>query len=262
MNDRTPTGDLDAAEPGHSLRPLGRLHGYQIAGGDPDVRGWAVLGADGKKAGEVHDLIVDVDAGRVRYLDVLVDPDLLAAPAGAAVPAATITAHAAMAGLAPLITETVVRSTLTETEDSMTRDHHLDSERHVLIPIGHARLEPQHDWVKIEDLTAGQIAELPDYDYGNLDRDAEARLRQYFDRTSGHAPGDDVYASPSFDQDRFYGTRRRTGPTRADTARTAGLAQGNESSGAAPDRPVRPVTGELDRAEETAEPREVGDRRS
>ncbi|MEA2602464.1 MAG: photosynthetic reaction center subunit [Acidobacteriota bacterium] len=271
MSDRTPTGDLDAADPGHSLRPLGRLHDYQIVDGDPDVRGWAVLGSDGVQVGEVSDLLVDTDAGQVRYLDVAIDTDRLDASATTATtgdetprllgaPTGTVTAHAAMAGLAPLITESVVRSTLSDEENALTRDqHHGFESRHVLVPIGHARLDPQHDQVHLEDLTAGQIAELPDYDYGNLDRDAEARLRQYFDRTSGHAPGSDVYASPSFDADRFYGARRRTGPARTDTARTAGLAQGNESSGGAP---ARPVTGELDRAGETAEPHEVGARRS
>lgn len=268
MNDRIPTGDLDAADPGHPFRPLSRLHDCQIVEGDPDVRGWAVLGADGKQVGAVSDLLVDTDAGQVRYLDVAIDTDRLDASAAPApeppgllgAPAGTVTAHAAMAGLAPLITESVVRSTLSDEENALTRDqHHGFDSRHVLVPIGHARLDPEHDRVHLEDLTAGQIAELPDYDYGNLDRDAEARLRQYFDRISGHAPGGDVYASPSFDADRFYGTRRRT---QADTARVAGLAPGNESSGGAPARPVRPVTGELDRVEETAEPHEVGARRS
>jgi len=274
MSDRTPTGDLDAAVPGHSLRPFSRLHGYQIVEGDPDVRGWVVLGADGKAAGEVADLLVDVEAGRVRYLDVRVDPDLLGAEApsvGATVassevlvlpeplgaPMGTITAHVAMAGLPPLFAETVVRSTLTDTENDMTRHHHLDSERHVLIPIGHARLDPQHDQVKVEDLTAGQIAELPDYDRDTLDPEAESRLRQMFDRITGHAPGADFYAGPSFNEDRFYGPRRQGTP--AATARTAGLATGGESSGGAP---ARPVTGELDRAGEAAEPQEVGARRS
>ena len=272
MSDRTPTGDLDAALPGHSLRPFSRLHGYEIAEGDPDVRGWVVLGEDGKAAGEVSDLLVDVEAGRVRYLDIRIDPDLLGAeapPAGAVVasspealpeplgaPVGTITAHAAMAGVAPLFTETVVRATLTDTENDMTRDHHLDSERHVLIPIGHARLDPQHDQVKVEDLTAGQIAELPDYDRDTLDREAESRLRQWFDRTFSHTQAADFYMGPSFDEDRFYSSRRRSTP--ADTARAAGLAAGGESSGGAP---ARPITGELDRAGEAAEPHEVGARR-
>ncbi len=254
MSDRTPTGDLDAALPGHSLQPFSRLHGYEIAEGDPDVRGWIVLGADGKAAGEVSDLLVDVEAGRVRYLDVRIDPDLLGAEAP---PAGAVVASSPEAGVAPLFTETVVRSTLTDTENDMTRDHHLDSERHVLIPIGHARLDPQHDQVKVEDLTAGQLAELPDYDRDTLDREAESRLRRVFDRITGHAPGADFYASPSFNEDRFYGSRRRDTP--ADTARAAGLAAGGESSGGAP---ARPITGELDRAGEAAEPQEVGARRS
>jgi hypothetical protein len=255
MNDRAPTGDLDAAEPGHTLKPLSRLHDYEIVEGDPDVRGWAVVGADGRKVGEVADLLVDTDASRVRYLDVAVDTDLLDAPAGPGneavatapgllgTPAGLVTAHSAMAGVAPLFTEDVVRSTLSDEENALTREHHLGSEsRHVLIPIGRARLDPEHDRVSVEELTAGQIAELPAYDSGDLDREAEARVRQAFDR--------EPYASPLFDEDRFYGPRRQTRRTRAETARGAGLAAG----GATPtSEQERTITGELDRAVEARE---------
>ncbi|HEX3556162.1 MAG TPA: PRC-barrel domain-containing protein [Thermoanaerobaculia bacterium] len=263
MNDRAPTGDLDAAEPSHTLKPLGRLHDYEIVEGDPDVRGWAVVGADGRKVGEVSDLLVDTDAGRVRYLDVAVDADLLDAPAGAGngapeaapgllgTPAGLVTAHSAMGGAAPLFTEDVVRSTLSDAENALTRDHHLGMDsRHVLIPIGRARLDPAHDQVSLEELTAGQIAELPDYDSGDLDREAEARVRRVFDRGVGHAPGAAPDASPLFDEDRFYGSRRRTGETRAETARGAGLAAGGATPAGGQDRPL---TGELDRAVEAPE---------
>ncbi|MBW8874598.1 MAG: PRC-barrel domain-containing protein [Acidobacteria bacterium] len=264
MNDRAPTGDLDAAEPGHTLKPLSRLHAYEIVEGDPDVRGWAVVGADGRKVGEVSDLLVDTDAGRVRYLDVAVDTDLLDAPAGPGneavvtgpgllgTPAGLVTAHSAMAGVAPLFTEDVVRSTLSDAENALTRDHHLGVDsRHVLIPIGRARLDPAHDRVNLEEFTAGQIAELPAYDSGNLDREAEARVRQAFDRGgAGHAPGGEPYTSPLFDEDRFYGPRRQTSQTRAETARGAGL----EAGGATPaGGQGRPITGELDRLDRTVE---------
>ena len=258
MNDRTPTGDLDAAEPGHTLKPLSRLHAYEIVEGDPDVRGWAVVGADGKQVGEVSDLLVDTEAGKVRYLDVAVDTDLLDAPAspdgGAAAtgpgllgtPAGPVTAHSAMAGVAPLFTEEVVRSTLSDEENALTREHHLGSDsRHVLIPIGVARLDPAHDRVNLEELTAGQIAELPDYDHGNLDREWEARLRRLFDHGTGQAPEEET-----FDEDRFYGSRRQTGRTQAETARVAGLEPGGATAAGRQDRTI---TGELDRAVGTLE---------
>lgn len=55
---------------------LARLHDlddYKVADGDPDVRGWDVKTADGKRAGKVEDLIVDTGAMQVRYLDVELD---------------------------------------------------------------------------------------------------------------------------------------------------------------------------------------------
>ena len=61
---------------GLHLRRLHDLSDFEVADGNPDVRGWAVRGGDGKKFGEVFELIVDVEALKVRYLDVELDADL------------------------------------------------------------------------------------------------------------------------------------------------------------------------------------------
>jgi photosynthetic reaction center H subunit len=61
---------------GLHLRRLRDLTEFEVADGSPDVRGWAVRGGDGKKFGEVFELIVDVDALKVRYLDVELDSEL------------------------------------------------------------------------------------------------------------------------------------------------------------------------------------------
>lgn len=45
----------------------------EIAEGEPDVRGWPVIAADGERIGEVDELLVDAQAMEVRYLDVDVD---------------------------------------------------------------------------------------------------------------------------------------------------------------------------------------------
>ncbi len=46
---------------------------YEVASGEPDVRGWdVVLGSD-DVVGKVDDLIIDRSAGKVRYLDVDLD---------------------------------------------------------------------------------------------------------------------------------------------------------------------------------------------
>ena len=50
--------------------PLSALDDYEIADGYPEVRGWDVIDADGRSIGCVYDLLVDVEALRVRYLDV------------------------------------------------------------------------------------------------------------------------------------------------------------------------------------------------
>lgn len=72
---RTGTATAEAAE--GRLVPLSELlHDHRIASGDPDVRGWAVVGSDGRKVGRIHDLLVDTGSKRVRYLDVELDRDL------------------------------------------------------------------------------------------------------------------------------------------------------------------------------------------
>jgi hypothetical protein len=66
----------DRSERNDRLTPLTALPDYKLAAGTPDVRGWEVFGADGRRIGEVNDLLVDVDAGRVEYLDVRLDRSL------------------------------------------------------------------------------------------------------------------------------------------------------------------------------------------
>jgi hypothetical protein len=55
------------------LRRLRDLTDFEVADGNPDVRGWAVRGGDGHALGRVHELIVDPEALKVRYLDVELD---------------------------------------------------------------------------------------------------------------------------------------------------------------------------------------------
>lgn len=58
--------------------PLSDLDDFKVASDDPDVRGWDVISADGRKIGDVKDLIVDTGAMKVRYLDVEVGKDFRA----------------------------------------------------------------------------------------------------------------------------------------------------------------------------------------
>jgi uncharacterized protein (TIGR02271 family) len=64
--------DRDSENLGRLAR-LDDLRDFKVAEGDPDVRGWDVVGSDGRKLGEVKHLIADPAAMRVRYLEVELD---------------------------------------------------------------------------------------------------------------------------------------------------------------------------------------------
>ncbi|HEY6219036.1 MAG TPA: PRC-barrel domain-containing protein [Gemmatimonadaceae bacterium] len=61
------------------LAPLSQLKEFQVAEGHKDIRGWRVAGADGRDVGKVHDLIVDMDGMRTRYVDVRLNATVAAA---------------------------------------------------------------------------------------------------------------------------------------------------------------------------------------
>jgi hypothetical protein len=149
--------------------PLGQMDDFAVAEGDPDVRGWEVLASDGRRIGDVDELLVDAAAMKVRYLDVDLD-DGVVGEAG---------------------------------------------ERHVLIPIGYARLDRERDCVRVDALAAADLAALPAYDQGPLSREHETSVRDRFREahrgsaaeSGGSAEEDPFYASDAFDDARFYGRR-------------------------------------------------------
>ena len=65
-------------EDGAQIAPLSELKDFQVAEGYRDIRGWRVDSADGTKVGEVHDLLVDLDGMRTRYLEVRLDSAIAA----------------------------------------------------------------------------------------------------------------------------------------------------------------------------------------
>lgn len=171
---------------GSHIAPLRSLKDFKVAKEDPDVRGWKVIGSDGRVVGEVNDLLVDTAAMRVRYLDVVLDRDLLAT-------APTVPGTAGAAGAAPV---------------AGTGGHH------VLVPIGFARLDEEHDRVYMDAMDAHDVAVLPAYDHtAAFNRGYETDLRRRYDRNYNPAPGPapegDFYAGQHYDEERFYGPRRR-----------------------------------------------------
>lgn len=148
---------------------LKELKDYQVAKGDPDVRGWQVYASDGRRIGQVDELLVDTAAMKVRYLDVGLDRDLSAGD-GPGEPAGPV--------------------------------------RNVLLPIGSAHLDQAEDRV-IVDLLHTLIGDLPAYGRGPVSREYEDELRQRFDRGPRDTPERDYYAGDLYDDERFYGPRRR-----------------------------------------------------
>ena len=55
------------------IAPLSELDGWELKDGEPDVRGWEVVTDRGARVGEVHELLADPSARRVRYLEVELD---------------------------------------------------------------------------------------------------------------------------------------------------------------------------------------------
>lgn len=217
MNDRDSLDrgrtTMEAETPASDSRivPLSELHSYKIASGDPDVRGWPVVAGDGKTIGQVDGLLVDTVALKVRYLDVALGsgegavvaeatpspPENVTADAPVTVGTGivgtpglgtygTVTATGAMAGVTPLVSEPQVREAVAA------------EDRHVLIPIGSARLAEAEDRIFVESLRSEEVPLLPAYDHGEVTREHEAALLSRFGRSS-HDPDDD---------ERFYGARR------------------------------------------------------
>jgi photosynthetic reaction center H subunit len=66
-------GDRDIDDAPSRIAPLSALDDYEIADGYPEVRGWDVRDSAGRSVGYVYDVLVDLEAMRVRYLDVELD---------------------------------------------------------------------------------------------------------------------------------------------------------------------------------------------
>jgi hypothetical protein len=114
---------------------------------------------------------------------------------------------------ASTVTEYLIRETLSDEENRLTADHHLDSrhhsgERHVVFPIGHAEIDEESDRVLVPSLSAADAVNLPPYVPGEINPDYEQSLRRWFDPTFTPSPERDLYEHPIYDQERFYRRRR------------------------------------------------------
>jgi uncharacterized protein (TIGR02271 family) len=89
-------------------------------------------------------------------------------------------------------------------------DDLIEEERHVLVPIGYARLDEDEDHVFVDQISAAEVVALPAYTHQPVTRDYENQLRGHFDRTatSTTTTGEDYYAGETYDDDRVFGSRR------------------------------------------------------
>lgn len=85
----------------------------------------------------------------------------------------------------------------------------LPDDRHVLIPIGGATLAEKEDVVGLPSLRSSSVAQLPAYRHAEISRDDEHRLMGQFDSRYTAAPYADFYSHQHFNDQAFFGTRRR-----------------------------------------------------
>ena len=156
------------------LYRLEELDDYEIADEDPDVRGWEVITRNGKKIGEVEELIVDPSAMKVRYLDIDLDDDFVR-----------------------------------ERPDYRGED---DGEYHLLFPIGGAVLDVEDDNVLIQEVDTQTLLTCPVYNGDTISRDFENSVRRTLDPTATDYADDTYYEHDYYNEDRFYGSRRPQDP--------------------------------------------------
>ena len=146
---------------------MNELSDYKISDGYPDVRGWAVKDVDNRVIGKVDNLLVNVDAQRVVYLDVEVDHTIIDAkhdPYG--------------------------RPSHLEVREFVNKD----GENHIIIPIGLVDLNTDSDYVYTDIIDHRTFSETKRYRKGeNLDRAYEVQvLDSYERRTRDRDYHDDV----------------------------------------------------------------------
>lgn len=169
MADRMdPQDERHATEGARTVAPLSAMADLQVADGEPDIRGWEVVGQDRRTIGTVHDLVVDSAEMKVRYMDVEIRRAAIDA----------------------------------------------DQDRHVLIPIGYARLDEDDDRVLVNNIATTAAGSLPAYEHAPITREQEAALHQTYADASPAAGAmperqQDYYGHDRFDDSRFWGKRDR-----------------------------------------------------
>lgn len=170
------------------LHFLNDLDDYKVASGQPDVRGWELLDANRERIGTVDNLLVDVKAEKVRYLDIDIDDE-------------------------------IIGKDYDPQADRDVRGVHgftnKKGDKHLIVPIGLARLDEEHNCVIVNDVHKETFGRAPrhkkgtpitaDYEYAVSDAlvsPQEATGRN--DRPIGTAVPGEFYERDAFDEKKFY----------------------------------------------------------
>ena len=159
-------------EDGIRIAPMSALDDFEVAEGYPDIRGWRVASADGQEVGKVHDLLIDVDHMRTRYLDVRLTKELASSPGDRNV-------------LVPIGTAEVV-----EGKDVVRVP--LTAERFGLLPVYEHRLTRTHELEVRRHFSLGEAAAAA------------------VTGTTAAAATNNFYDDEGYDDRRFFGKRRPT----------------------------------------------------
>lgn len=150
------------------LVALSTLKKYRVAKGEMDIRGWDVVTSDHKKIGDVHELIVDPTAMRVRYLDISLDKTVLETKDKTHI-------------LVPIAGATL------DDDDNRVYIENLSSERiEAMPPYDHRPISRDYELMLVSAFARG-------------DRAASSPLV---------GEGTDFYEQPQFTEQRFWGKRR------------------------------------------------------
>lgn len=84
----------------------------------------------------------------------------------------------------------------------------LNDDRHVLIPIGGARLDDDNDDVRLSTIGAAELSSAPAYDHGALTPDLEDRIRSAFSGRAFSGRRESFYDDDLYNEGNFWGNRR------------------------------------------------------
>lgn len=136
----------------HETKGVAELHGFEVAEGDPDVRGWEVVSRDGRRIGEVEQLLVDPENASARYLEVRLDP---LSGDGEVIGQDAVPGDGPPEMPARTIGEALVRDSLLDIENQMTSGGRPGFDRgagRTLIPAGQAHFDTGRRQIRIESL--------------------------------------------------------------------------------------------------------------